>query len=147
MTDWHEDIKVEAWVPIHDAFEGSSRLGVPQGQLRLCMQLKHSQLFPCPILLSLPSSYWSWQYSGTQICLRVCCLGKWLMILAQSQKANERSKWNLVHTCQHNSTIIKWAEETKWRAKDLQSNIINNILKIVTMPHLWIRKNWNRIST
>lgn len=33
----------------------------------------------------------------------------------QSKKANERSKWDLLQTCQHNSTIINWAEETKWK--------------------------------
>lgn len=149
MTEWHWDTKAEPLAPTQDEPEWLSQLQFS----KICCSFTGNWYAIQPLPLPNPASftpyrYWSGENSCTQICLSVCCLGKWLMTLAHSQRANERSKWDLLQMCQHNSTIIKCTEETKWmnEPKDLYSNIVNNNLKHSNNA-LWIRikmkVSWN----
>ena len=81
-----------------------SQLQSSQDQLKLSRQLKCNSPSPSAQFLSLPKGTESPGEFRTQVCLRVGCLGKRLMAPAQSQKANERPKWDLLDSRSFHST-------------------------------------------
>lgn len=117
QIQWLNDMGLKGWgLRLNSGqVQSLSQLQSSQGHWSFLGNWNAIQLLPLPNPASFtPSRYWCQGYSHTQVCLRVGCLGKWVTTLAQSQKANEISKCDLLQMRQHHSTIIKWAEETKW---------------------------------